>query len=55
MDADERPRSETPGPDYTVLPPGVRLSDTVAGRDTDEPVDPDAVRNVDQPAARRDD
>jgi hypothetical protein len=55
MDADDRPHVEQPAPDYTTLPPGVRLSDTVAGLDTDEPVDPDAVRNVDQHAALRDD
>ena len=55
MDADDRPRAEDRGPDYTALPPSVRIADTVAGLDTDEPVDPDAVRNVDQHAALRDD
>ena len=51
--ADDRPRAEKP--DYTTLPQGVRLADTVGGVDADAPVDPDAVRNVDQHAALRDD
>ena len=54
MDSDaDRPGAERP--DYTTLPEGVRLSDTVGGVDADRPVDPDDVRNVDQHAATRDD
>ena len=44
-----------PEPDYTTLPEGVRLADTVGSVDADRTVDPDDVRNVDQHAATRDD
>jgi hypothetical protein len=40
---------------FTTLPAGVRAEDMVAGVDTDDPPEPDDVRNVDQHAALRDD
>lgn len=41
--------------DYSELPEPVRLEDTVAEQDTSYVVDADAIRNVDQHAALRED
>ena len=41
--------------DYRRLPEPIRLEDTVEARDPRPLADPDAVRNVDQHAALRDD
>lgn len=41
--------------DWTSLPPGVPLEETVAGHDDRVVPAPDDVRNVDQHAALRDD
>jgi hypothetical protein len=53
--ADDRARAHEPEPDYTSLPPGTALEDTVQGVGTDRVLDPDDVRNVDQHGATRDD
>ena len=52
---DDRPGGEKPGPDYRSLPPGVRLDETIASVEATPAPDPDAVRNVDQHRALRDD
>jgi hypothetical protein len=41
--------------DYRSLPPKVRLEDTIASVEPDPAPDPEAVRNVDQHRALRDD
>ncbi len=41
--------------DYRSLPPQVRLEDTIASVEPDPAPDPDAVRNIDQHRALRDD
>jgi hypothetical protein len=41
--------------DYSKLPEPVHLEDTVEERDTRAVADPDAIRNVEQHAALRDD
>ena len=41
--------------DYSKLPEPIRLEDTVEEHDATPVADPDAVRNVDQHAALRDD
>lgn len=50
-----RARGVEPGRDYRSLPRRVRLDETMASLDPGPPADPDAVHNVDQHRALRDD
>lgn len=52
---DDRLRDVEARQDYRTLPPAVRIEDTVTSVDPDVPPDPDAVRDVDQHSALRDD
>ena len=50
----DRPRGVNPKQDYRSLPPKVRLEDTIASIEPDPAPDPEAVRNLDQHRALRD-
>lgn len=51
----DRSGDAKPEQDYRRLPPVVRLDETIASVDPDPVPDPEAVRNVDQHRALRDD
>jgi hypothetical protein len=44
-----------PMKDYRILPPEVRLDETITSVEPDPPPEPEAGRNVDQHGALRDD
>jgi hypothetical protein len=55
MEAQDLTGRAKPESVYRILPPGVRLDETIASVDADPVADPAAGRNVDQHRALRDD
>ena len=55
MTEQERPAGDDRAQSYRALPEGVSLEETITSADMVPVADPDAVRNVDQHRALRDD